>query len=393
MDLKARIRRRQRTGDDSPVVLEYDAVSPVAHVEEPTGRGPVLERLLDFLDPVFDRRLPPNAYVWGPPGSGKSAVVTALFAHLDRLLSQTGSVIHTTTRARPRPAPSFVYVDARLAGSDFTLYHAVLDELVDESVPKQGVRTETLRSRLEDRLAGPDQQAVVAVDHVGEPDTVSLSALGETFEPMTDTLTWVAVGRTPPAEFPADALPPERIEVPSYRQHALVDLLTSRASDGLARQSFEHEQIRRIADWAEGDAHDALAALFGAADVATTAGHGSIRERDLNAGMNAVPRPSVALGRVLTLPENRQLVLRTLIDLPEAEATSVSDAADAIADSSRVDLTAATVTRYLYELAEVGITDRVASQRPTDGAGRPPSRLEPRFPTIVFRRLYDLQRE
>ena len=52
MDLKTRIRRRQHSGGDSQIVLKYEAVSPVAHVEEPTGRGPVLERLPDFPAPA-----------------------------------------------------------------------------------------------------------------------------------------------------------------------------------------------------------------------------------------------------------------------------------------------------------------------------------------------------
>lgn len=95
MDLTARIRRRQRSGTTAQLVLDYDAISPVVHVEEPIGRGPVLERLLDHVDPVFDGSLPPNAYVWGPPGSGKSAVVTALFTQLDRLLRRSRAAIHT----------------------------------------------------------------------------------------------------------------------------------------------------------------------------------------------------------------------------------------------------------------------------------------------------------
>ena len=97
MDLKERIRRRQNSGGSSQVIREYEAVSPAAHVEEPTGRGPVLERLLDYLDPVFEGQLPTDAYVWGPAGAGKSAVVTALFAHLGRLSTETRSVIHTST--------------------------------------------------------------------------------------------------------------------------------------------------------------------------------------------------------------------------------------------------------------------------------------------------------
>ncbi|WP_256301126.1 Cdc6/Cdc18 family protein [Haloarchaeobius salinus] len=392
MDIEARIRRRQRRSGEPRIVQDYDALSPVVHVEEPSGRGPVLEQLLDHLDPIFERSLPPTAYVWGDGGVGKSAVVTALFEHLDRMLTGTGSVIHTTTRARSTPAPDFVYVDARVDDSEFGLYHTVLDGLVDEQVPKQGVRTDSLRSRLMERLSGTDR-AVVAVDHVDELDTLGLATLHDAFDGMDDRLSWIAVGRTPPEELSSELLPPEHIHVPPYQQHALVDLLTGRASDGLARQSFDHEQIRRVAEWAEGDAHDALTALFGAAEVATGEGHGRIHERDLGAGLDAVPRPTVALGRVLTLPENRQLVLRTLVDLPDEATTSVGEAAESVAAAPGVDLSPSTVKRYLYELAEEGITERVTTERRAESAGRPPSRLEPRFPTLVFSRLYDLQRE
>lgn len=390
MNLKARIRRRQRSGDDTRIVREYEAVSPVAHVEEPTDRGPVFERLLDYLDPVFDGRLPTDAYVWGPAGSGKSAVVTALFANMSRLLSSSAPVIHTSTRAQTADAPSFVYVDARRADSAFGLYHAVLDDLLEESVPRQGVGTETIRTRLLEYLRPVHRSVVVAVDHVFEPDGVDLEALAETYAVVEDSLACVAIGRRPPDEIDADVRPPERIEVPAYERHALADILTARASDGLAGQAVDHDQIRRLADWAAGNAHDALAALFGAADLADAAGYERIRERDLTGGMNAVPRPSAPLGRVHTLPENRQLVLRRLIDLEEAETGPVEAAATAIADAPGVDLSAGTVKRVLYELAEIGVVQRVTAPD-NSGAGRPPSCLEPRFPTLVFRRLYDME--
>jgi hypothetical protein len=53
MEIEARIRRRQRRSGEPRIVQDYDALSPVVHVEEPSGRGPVLEQLLDHLDPIF----------------------------------------------------------------------------------------------------------------------------------------------------------------------------------------------------------------------------------------------------------------------------------------------------------------------------------------------------
>jgi Cdc6-like AAA superfamily ATPase len=147
MDLESRIQRRQRREDDQGLVRDYETLSPVFHAEEPTDRGPIFERLLDHLDPVFDGTLPPNAYVHGPMGAGKSAVVTALFAKLDALPTDGRSIIHTSTRAEPATSPAFVYVDTRATGSEFAFYHAVLDSLTEEAVPEHGIGTETLRSR------------------------------------------------------------------------------------------------------------------------------------------------------------------------------------------------------------------------------------------------------
>lgn len=393
MDLKSRIRRRRRNDGDSRLVVDYDAISPVVHVEEPTGRGPQLERLLDYVEPVFEGRLPPNAYVYGPAGSGKSAVVTALFEQLETQLSGSRSVIHTATRVQSSGTPTFVYVDARGATSDFALYHAILDGIVEERVPRQGIGTESIRSRLRTALEPYDRNALVAVDHVGEPETFSLGELAGLLDPIDGSVGWTAIGRAGPDGLRDGVMPPERIEFPAYERHALVDIVTERTSAGLARRAIEHEETRQLAAWAEGNAHDALAALFGAADRAAAAGRSRIHREDLSAGMDGVPRPSVSLGRVLALSDNRKRVLRGLVELDESARKSVDAAAESIAASDAVDLSGTTVKRFLYELAEAGITERVTQPQSTDGIGRPPSRVEPRFPTLVFERLYDLRAE
>lgn len=390
MDLSSRIRRRQQSEHETRVVLDYHAISPVAHVEEPTGRGSVFERLLDYVEPVFGGRIPPNAYVWGPPGSGKSAVITALFTHLRQSRSLSETVIHTSTRGGQSTTPSLVYVDARSANTEFGLYQSVLDGVLEEPVPEHGVSTETLRSQLDDYLTPHNHSVLVAVDHIDEPSTQPFEEVANVFEGLTGSLSWVAIGRQPPSTLSEALRPPEHIEIASYRQPMLVDILTNRASEGIARQAVEHGQLRRIADWSDGNAHDALCVLFAAADEATIEGASRIRERDLHDGIDAVPHPSVPLGRVLALSDNRKRVLRHLVDIDDEQCTSVDAAANTIAASSAIDLSSGTVKRLLYELAEAGVTERVSNDRVLTEAGRSPSRLEPRFPVRVFRRLYDL---
>lgn len=388
MDLTERIRRRQRRSGNRAIVLNYEPINPVAHVEEPTGRGPILERLLDYLDPVFEGGLPGDGYLWGPAGSGKSALITALFDRLGIVTIQSQTVIHTTTRAQPIELPRFVYVNGRDASTEFQLYHAVLEGVTTTDVPQKGVSTDELRSRLSAELS-LEPGTVIAVDHVDESNSPSPAQITDVLSVLEGEISTVLVGRSPPDDLGIGNSVTE-IEIPGYSQQVLIDILMTRGSAGLARNVLGHRQARRIASWAGGNAHDAVAALFGAAEKADAAGAERIRELDVDDGIAAVPRPSVSLGVVLTLPDNRQRVLRELLAIDGDDRESVTATTDAIAAAPDIDLSAGTVKRFLYELAESGIVDRVTVERES-GHGRPPSRLEPRFPTLVFKRLYDIR--
>jgi Cdc6-like AAA superfamily ATPase len=383
MRLEDRIERRRRRGSESRrVVRGVDALNPTHHPAEPTGRSRTLERLLDRLDPAFEGRLPGDTYLHGPKGSGKSAVVSALFDRLDDASPSADATIHTTTRGASTPTTEFVYVDAREAPSEFALLRSVLDAVVDDPVPTQGVGTAALRDRLCETL-GHSRRVVAAVDHLGEPETIPPGGLDDLFAPVSEAFAYVAVGRDPPADVDLDAA---AVDVARYEPHALVDVLTARTSDGLVRDAVGHETLREVAGWADGDAHDALAAVFGAALAAEDDGADGVRPDDVAAARVAVPREGCSLGRVLGLAANRRQVLVGLVGLSPADRASVTDAADAVAGAPAVDLSAATVTRVLYELAERGIVRRVVDDG-GGGPGRPPSRPEPNFPPRVFRRL------
>jgi Cdc6-like AAA superfamily ATPase len=389
MDIEARIKRRQRRDGEPRLIQDYDSLSPVTHIEEPVDRGPLFERLLDYLDPIFEGNLPPNAYLHGPMGVGKTAVVTALFSQLDRLPTETRSVIHTTTRAQAVTSPAFVYVDARRTTSEFAFYHAVLDALVEDTVPEHGIGTETLRTRLQEELGGSNIGVVVAIDHVGEARSTAESDLIDLFAGLPSNVSWLAIGRKTPRETELTAYTGETITVEPYQQQMLVDVLMMRSSLGLAQQAIDHELAATIAQWADGNAHDALAALFIATDRASNAGRSALAPEDIQSAIAEIPRPCVSLGVVLALPANRQAVLRELVDLGTEERSSVTATTAAIGGSENVDLSPGTVKRFLYEMAEAGVVERVEAAT-RGGQGRPPSRVEPRFPPTVFRRLYDL---
>lgn len=388
MDIDARIQRRQRRDHGPRLIQDYESLSPVAHVDEPSDRGPVLEQLLDHLDPVFDGSLPPNAYVHGDFGSGKSAIVTALFAHLEQLSTETRSVIHTSTRTASSTFPGFVYIDMREKTSEFAFYHSVLDALVDESVPEHGISTEELHERLHTLLGSSRTGAVIAVDHVGDPDSTDTADLIDLFAGLPSNVSCLAIGRTDPEQTKLTKYTATSIRIDRYRRQVLVDILMTRASEGLAQQALDHELTRRIADWAEGNAHDALAALFIAADRADQDSRTRLTEQDVTEAIDEIPQPSVSLGRVLALPANKRLVLRNLVDLGPEDRVSVTATTEAISSRAGVDLSPGTVKRFLYEMAEIGVVERVQSEK-RNGKGRPPSRVELRFPPTAFRRLYE----
>ncbi|MFB6235908.1 MAG: Cdc6/Cdc18 family protein [Halopenitus sp.] len=392
MNIDARIKRRQRRETGPRLIQDDESLSPVAHLEEPSDRGPTFERLLDHLDPVFDGNLPPNAYLYGPTGAGKSAIVTALFAHLNQLSTETRSVIHTSTRAGSPTSPSFAYLDMRETTSEFAFYHSVLDALVEESVPEHGISTAEIRDRLHDLLGGSRTGVVIAVDHVDDVDAEGpKTELTELFAGLPSNASWIAIGRADPSTVDLTEYTATSMAVPRYQRQMLVDVLMTRASEGLAQQGLTHDLGRRIAEWADGNAHDALVVLFVAADRAERADRTRLTDEDVDTAIAEMPEPCVSLGRVLALPENKQLVLRELVDLDEDDRTSVSRTTEAISNSPNVDLSRGTVKRFLYEMAEDGIVERVESDV-QNKKGRPPSRVELRFPPSAFRRLYDLER-
>ena len=383
MELHKRIARRQRAGDADP---EYDAISPVRHPSEPVGRGAVIEQLLDILEPIFETNRPADSYIWGPKGAGKSAVVHALFAECSRQYGDNATRMYTTTRAAPTTELRFLYVDSRRAQSTFALLHTIVAALSAEAVPKQGVGSAAMRDRLETQLTKRDRQVVVAVDHVGEPETLDCRTVLAQFEPFRSAVSCLVIGRKKPRDtVVGDQSAIKQVHVGAYTNHTLIEVLTSRIADSRLRAATPTDLLTEVATWADGDAHDALAALFGAAVTAEANADTPVDGTALATGMKAVPQPCVALGRVLSLPTSRHRIVRRLIGLPEAARQSVNAAADAI-NNGDLALSRATIERVLYELAEAGIIRRVKAEQPSE-SGRPPSRLEPRFPTLVFKQL------
>ena len=382
MDLTERIERRRTRRSKNELVVDRDSLNPAVHLSEPVGRETLFEALLNAIDPLFDRAVPPNSYVWGPRGSGKSAIITALISALDAEGTASDAFYTATRGGSDRPDVQFVYLDARRAMSRFRLYRELLDGLLVEAIPERGVSTSALRDRISDVTAA-SETVLVAVDHLGEPETIDLADLHSFFEPFDD-LAWMGVGRTPPSELSLP-VPERQIHVPAYT-YELVDILTVRGSRGLS-QTLDHVHAQRLADWAEGNAHDALAALFVAAVNAEADGATRLRDSDVDVGTESVPADGVPIGTVLALSDNERRVLAQLVDRSLDGEVSIEAAAERIA--AQADLTDGTVKRLLYELAQRGVLERREVTVGAQAAGRQPSGVTLNFSERLFRALRD----
>ncbi|AXR76703.1 Cdc6/Cdc18 family protein [Natrarchaeobaculum sulfurireducens] len=389
MEIDARIDRRLRDETADRIVRDRAVLDPTACRTDVQDRGRYVERLLDAIAPVFSGSTPPTLYVWGPKGAGKTTLTTAIVGRLNALNGDGGRAMHTTTRTAHRQLPRVVSVDLRRVSSEFTFYRRALSSLLGpEATPSNGVSTETLRDRLTSRLTA--KPSFVVVDHVDDPMGPPLTDVVQWLSRVESGDAWVALGRTPPDGLNVDV---ERtVELPAYRTHTLIDVLGSRAEFGLAPDAITREQLYAIADWAHGDAHDAIAALFSAALLAESADRDRISEADVSDGIEAVPYPSSALHRVFALEESRQELLYQFLSLSASQRQSVGATAGALADADHVDLKRSTVRRMLYELADDGVLRRVEHRDPDRrygrGRGRPPSRVEPTFPPLIFRALH-----
>jgi Cdc6-like AAA superfamily ATPase len=369
-------RRRQNTAG-SGILVDPVAIAPITHPDEPVGRGPTIERLLDALDAVFDDEVPESTAVVGPPGSGKTAIVRSLFANLEGVLGQRGQAIGTTTRASTPLDVRFVVVDGRHADSEFQAYRRVLAGLTDEAVPEGGVSTDALHDRLLERVDRHDA-VVVAVDHVDEPGTLDAGVVASLADEAS-VVPWYVTRDPLDARQIAPGRPPATtVRFDAYRTHTIVEIVTERASRGLAPNALDHENARTIARHADGNAHDALALLYEAAKRADDVDADRVHAHHVETAVGAFPPDTVSVARALAEPRNHQRVLAALVAL-EDDRPTLPEAAEAIA--ARTDLTESTVTRFLYELANAGLLARTPDEETS-------STVTPRFPPGLFAALH-----
>ncbi|MBI4017627.1 MAG: orc1/cdc6 family replication initiation protein [Candidatus Aenigmarchaeota archaeon] len=254
---------------DARALTEHFVPSRILH------RDGQLTTLRDCLMPMTHKKKMRNAFLYGPPGSGKTCISRYVCEEL-------------TAHA---PGVAYVYVNCWKYPSRFKILLSVLNSLgVVLSVHRKGTPTDELLDVL--RKKAKERSIVVILDEMDKVEDPSV--LYDVLE--TENVGLILISNEETALHNVDERVRSRfasaefIEFYRYKTDEIVDIVRDRVDWGLVPSAIKREQIESIAEHANGDARIAIDTLHVAAELAENADAARITDAHIT---KALPRASV----------------------------------------------------------------------------------------------------
>ena len=253
------------------------------------GRDDHVQALADCLAPALAGRKPFHAWVHGPPGSGKSALVRSIFARFD-------------------PRVPAVLVN----GLQRRTFYAVADQVLDELRVLAGDEKDT-SWKLELLARHARDPLLIAVDEVDQLPLGERNALLYNLAAL-DRVGLVLLSQSRAAGEELDTrvlsrLNPRVIGLGPFPEPVLVAILRERASTALRPESWCAATIEQIARRAEGDARLAIQTLRAASYRAEYRNAPVVEEQDVDQALRTLEIRNLKRLYVLRkLPAQERLV-------------------------------------------------------------------------------------
>lgn len=257
-------------------------------------------------------RRPSNIFVYGKPGTGKTAVTRYV---LRELTAKFGEL------QLPFKA---VYLNCRNVDTDYRVLARICAEL-GQKVPFTGLPTDEVHSRLVELLESQDLFTIIVLDEV---DRLVLKSGDDTLYKLTrinydlNSSQVSLVGISNDLRFPEyldsrvlSSLSEEKVVFPPYTALQLQDILRRRAARGLQDGVLEEPGVinlcAALAAREEGDARRALDLFRVAVEIAEREGKNKITVAEVESARLSIERDTV-LEVLRTLPVQQKLVLYSI---------------------------------------------------------------------------------
>jgi len=268
-------------------------------------------KLGSILAPAIAGSKPSNVFIYGLPGTGKTAVTKYV---LRKMLEKTGEKIRAA------------YVNCRQNNTNYSVLFEICTQL-GEKVPFTGLSLAELFKRLRRRVDS-DRRLVIAVldevDHLvkknGDDLLYYLTRINSDLSRSKVSL----IGITNDLKFMEyldarvkSSLCEEEIVFPPYTYEELEDILKKRAEQALNKGAYTEEAIKlcaAIAARQKGDCRLALDILLKAADLAELEGAPKIEEDHVRRAYRELEK-DVVVDLVRTMPLHAKLVLLSILYL------------------------------------------------------------------------------
>lgn len=351
---------------DTDIFRNRDALREDYQPEEIVGRDDELQQYISALQPVINGDQPPNVFLYGKAGVGKTACTRYLLSELKS--DATEYDIDLTT----------IRTNCEDLSTSYQVAIQLINELrdPDNQLKPTGYPRRQVNEWLWDELDSIGGTIIIVfdeVDHIEDDSILYQIPRARANSNLTESKVGI-IGISNDFKFRESlsskvqsSLCEKELQFPAYNANELRDILRQRADIAFYDSVVPEEVIAKCAAFGAkdaGDARQSLDLLMEAGDIAVEQGTEEVTETHVDEARASLERSRIVDG-VTGLTQQGHLVLYALVMLHEegetpTRARTIQDRYEIVCERAATDpLVPRRMRDHLNELAMLGIASRV----------------------------------